>query len=159
LNIRQLAREELAALRAIRLRALQDAPGAYGSTYEEAAARTDADWQRWFDNVTPFLAEQTEGGAAIGLAATYRDPDEQAVAHLISMWVAPEARGAGAGDALVKAVIRFARTDGAAAVRLHVVDGNDSAIRLYERNGFRLTGRQIVRERDGAIEHEMEIAP
>jgi ribosomal protein S18 acetylase RimI-like enzyme len=75
------------------------------------------------------------------------------------MWVAPEARGTGAGDALVQQIVQFASSQGASVIRLHVVDGNIAALKLYERNGFRLTGRQIGRERDGAIEHEMERAP
>jgi ribosomal protein S18 acetylase RimI-like enzyme len=143
------------ALKAIRLRALQDAPEAYGSTYEGTVARTDTDWRAWFGSVTPFIAEAADG-QAVGLAATYRDADESTVAHLISMWVAPEARGTGIGDALVQQVIIFALAQGAAVVRLDVVAGNRPAIKLYERNGFNLTGRQFTRERDGAIEFEME---
>jgi ribosomal protein S18 acetylase RimI-like enzyme len=59
-------------------------------------------------------------------------------AELLSLWVAPEARGAGVGEALVEAVCRWAATDAAAiAVRLSVRRTNDPAIRLYERTGFR----------------------
>jgi ribosomal protein S18 acetylase RimI-like enzyme len=155
LRVRQLTAEDLPALKAIRLRALQDAPEAYGSTYEGTVTRTDDEWRAWFESVTPFIAEGADG-ASIGLAATYRDEQEPAVAHLTSMWVAPEARGTGIGDALVQQVVRYATAQGAAAVRLDVVEGNAPAIKLYERNGFTLTGRQINRERDGAIELEME---
>jgi ribosomal protein S18 acetylase RimI-like enzyme len=146
----------MTTLKAIRLRALQDAPEAYGSTYESTVTRTDDEWRTWFESITPFIAEGAHG-EPLGLAATYRDEDDPAVEHLISMWVAPEARGTGAGDALVQQVVSFAATQGAAVVRLHVVKGNAPAIGLYERNGFTLTGRQIERERDGAIEFEMEL--
>jgi ribosomal protein S18 acetylase RimI-like enzyme len=155
-KVRQLTPEDLPTLKAIRLRALQDSPEAYGSTYEGTVTRTDDEWRAWFDTATPFLAEGP-AGEPLGLAATYRDAEEPAVAHLISMWVAPEARGAGIGDALVQQVVTFAVAHGAAAVRLDVVEGNASAIKLYERNGFTLTGHQIVRERDGATEFEMEL--
>lgn len=158
LSVRQLQPDEFETLRAIRLRALRDSPDAYGSTYEQTVVRTDADWRAWFDTATPFIAEGPDG-AALGLAATFRDAEERLVAHLISMWVAPEARGTGIGDALVEQVVSFSLVHGAAVVRLDVVEGNDPAARLYERNGFRLTGRQVVRERDGAIELEMEIRP
>ena len=156
MRVRQLTRDDIPTLRAIRLRALQDAPEAYGSTYEETVHRTDAEWRGYFDTVTPFIAEGPDG-ASVGLAGTYRDEDEPSIAHLISMWVAPEARGTGVGDALIAQVMSFASLHGAAAVRLDVVEGNDPAMRLYERNGFRLTGRQIARERDGAVEFEMEL--
>ena len=142
-------------MRAIRLRALEDSPHAYGSTYEQTVALTDADWRASFDAATPFIAEGA-AGTALGLAR-YRGGDDPEVAHLISMWVAPEARGTGIGDALIAQVVSFASVHGAAVVRLDVVEGNDPAIRLYERNGFRLTGHQSFRGRDGAIEFEMEL--
>ena len=156
MRVRQLAPDEFRTLRAIRLRALQDSPAAYGSTYEQTVARSEADWRAWFDTATPFLAEGPHR-TALGLAAMYREADEPAVAHLISMWVAPEARGTGIGDVLVEEVVSFASVQGFAVVRLDVAEGNDQAVRLYERNGFRLTGRQNARERDGAIEFEMEL--
>jgi ribosomal protein S18 acetylase RimI-like enzyme len=43
-------------------------------------------------------------------------------------------------------------------VRLLVVEDNIRARRLYERHGFRVTGVTRVRQRDGAIELEMERA-
>jgi hypothetical protein len=36
------------------------------------------------------------------------------------------------------------------------VKGNDAARRLYERQSFQPTGREIVSERDGIVEVEME---
>jgi ribosomal protein S18 acetylase RimI-like enzyme len=42
-----------------------------------------------------------------------------------------------------------------AEVRLLVIESNGRARRFYERLGFRLTGRETVRERDGAVELEM----
>ena len=52
-------------------------------------------------------------------------------------------RRPGAGDALVQAVLEWAESAGASAVRLDVVEGNTAAIGLYERNGFRFTGGMI----------------
>jgi len=42
------------------------------------------------------------------------------------------------------------------AVRLKVIQGNGRARRFYERMGFRPTGHEEVRERDGLIEVQME---
>ena len=64
--------------------------------------------------------------------------------QLISMWVAPSARGRGVGRALVGRVIA------AAAGRplwLRVLDGNETAIRLYQRCGFVLDDSRPGRQR------------
>jgi ribosomal protein S18 acetylase RimI-like enzyme len=63
-------------------------------------------------------------------------PDRGGTVELISMWVAPFARGRGVGDALVGAVIRWAEDCGARRVALRVAEGNDHATALYRRHGF-----------------------
>jgi GNAT superfamily N-acetyltransferase len=68
-------------------------------------------------------------------------PDPSRLA-LVGMFVVPDARGRGIGQALVEAVTGWARTRGAAALCLWVVTTNRRAIALYERCGFRPTGRR-----------------
>ncbi|MEN3316302.1 MAG: hypothetical protein V7605_2536 [Acidimicrobiaceae bacterium] len=50
--------------------------------------------------------------------------------------VAPEARGAGVGTALVRACLARARADGRVRVWLHTTPGMTQAHRIYEREGF-----------------------
>jgi GNAT superfamily N-acetyltransferase len=141
-------------LRALRLQALSDAPDAFGSTYERELARTTSDWQQWLSPGVTFILDESDG--ANGIVAGVRDAIDPAVVHLMAMWVHPAIRGLGAGDALVDAVLSWAEAEGAKVVRLDVVQGNDRARRFYERNGFRPTGHEVVRERDGRIEVQME---
>jgi GNAT superfamily N-acetyltransferase len=54
------------------------------------------------------------------------------------MWVAPDARRAGVGRALLDAIDDWARPWGARQVVLWVVAGNDRALDFYRRLGFRL---------------------
>jgi ribosomal protein S18 acetylase RimI-like enzyme len=63
-------------------------------------------------------------------------PDGDAV-ELISMWVAPHVRGCGVGDALIAAIVDWARRNGARRIALDVMSANDHALHLYERHGFR----------------------
>jgi GNAT superfamily N-acetyltransferase len=154
-NIRRLAPGDEEALRAIRLEALDDDPDAFGSTYEREADRPLEDWRRWFTGGAAFIA-QADDGASIGLAAGYRDARGNPVAYLVSMWVRPSHRGTGAADDLVRAVLAWAESERAEAVKLTVVGGNVRASKLYERHGFYPTGNTNVRERDGAIEVEMQ---
>ena len=63
--------------------------------------------------------------------------DEEGTAKLRLLLVDPAARGCGAGQALLDAAIALARRLGLREVTLEVRTDNDSAIRLYARNGFR----------------------
>jgi len=145
-----------AVLRAVRLQALTDAPDAFGSTYERELTRTVEDWRRWLSPGAAFILD--DGHAARGLVACARDATAPTIVDLMAMWVHPMIRGSGAADALVAEVIAWARTEGAHRVRLQVVQENLRARRVYERHGFRVTGRTRVRTRDGVIEGEMERA-
>jgi len=120
----------------VRLAALRDAPYAFGSTYEAEVTLAEADWRARLEARTQFVAELR--GLAIGTAGAYvRDA---IAAELVSMWVSPSARGRGAGDALVRAVVGWARDQGFTAVGLWVATGNDRAESLYLRHGFARTG-------------------
>jgi ribosomal protein S18 acetylase RimI-like enzyme len=141
-------------LRELRLQALSEAPEAFGSTYERELARTTADWQRWLSPGTTLILEQER--IPRGLVAGAVDKEDPAVAHLLAMWVHPDLRGKGAADLLVKRLLSWAADKSARLVRLDVVATNQRAQGLYHRHGFRLTGRQTLRERDGAVEIQME---
>ena len=141
-------------LRAVRLQALSDAPEAFGSTCERELARTVADWQRWMSPGVTFILDHPDG--ANGLVAGARDATDPSAVQLMAMWVHPALRGSGAADALVRAVIAWAQSEGASTVRLAVIESNDRGRRFYERLGFRATGDRAIRERDGLIELRME---
>jgi ribosomal protein S18 acetylase RimI-like enzyme len=57
-------------------------------------------------------------------------------AFITELWVVPEARGCGVGQALLEAVEVHARAHGAFALHLAVRPENGSALRLYERVGY-----------------------
>jgi GNAT superfamily N-acetyltransferase len=141
-------------LREIRLQALREAPVAFGSTYEREVARTTADWQRWMSPGVAFVLYEPAG--ARGMVAGVHDETDPAVVHLMAMWVHPKIRGSGGADELVAAVISWAQSEDAKLVRLKVIQGNDRARCFYERMGFRSTGHENLRERDGLIEVQME---
>jgi ribosomal protein S18 acetylase RimI-like enzyme len=83
--------------------------------------------------------------------------EEDGAALLVSVWVAPEARGRGAGELLVEAALRRAAELGARELRLWVAEDNPAAQRLYRRLNFRPTGRvQPIRE--GEPRRELEMA-
>jgi GNAT superfamily N-acetyltransferase len=140
--VRRLKRDETALLKALRLAALRDAPNAFGRTLAEALTEPDSYWTEMMRSVTEpgrhvmFVAEHDARPA--GLVFGIRKDEH--VADLGGMWVAPEARVHGAGAALGRAVLAWAREEGFATVALWVTDGNDAARTLYDRLGFVATG-------------------
>jgi ribosomal protein S18 acetylase RimI-like enzyme len=159
-QLRRAALGDEAILREVRLSALSEAPEAFGSTYERELSRTTAEWRQWLSPGVTFILGHPGGESeeAWGIVAGMRDPTDSDVVHLLAMWVHPAIRGSGAADELVAAVLAWAASEGAKLVRLKVIQSNDRARRFYERNGFRLTGHEDNRERDGRIELQMERA-
>jgi ribosomal protein S18 acetylase RimI-like enzyme len=134
-EIRAVAADGWQALRDVRLAALQEAPRAFAATYEREAALAETEWQRRITGSGNFLAYEPQLGAApVGIAAGFEAGPE--TVELVSLWVAPRARGRGIGEALVCAVVGWARANGASRVHLWVTESNDNARRLYQRCGF-----------------------
>jgi GNAT superfamily N-acetyltransferase len=160
--VRPLAAREWELYRALRLRALVDAPEAFGSTWAEESVRTDQDWA-WRLNLgatsghdRPLVAEVD--GAAAGLAWAKVDAGDASLVNLFQMWVAPEARGHGVAAAILDAAIAWARGRNARAMQLGVVCGNDLARRLYERAGFRAVGApEPQRPGSSRMEQKMQL--
>ena len=158
--VRTLAAHEWPLYRALRLRALADAPAAFGSTLAEEAARLDQDWA-WRLNIAagsgrdrPLVAELDGTGA--GLAWAKLAAGDPSLVNLFQMWVAPEARGHGVAAALLDAALAWARAMNAHTMQLGVVCGNDAARRLYERAGFRAIG-EPERQRPGSSRMEQRM--
>lgn len=130
---------DLPEVRAVRLRALQEAPYAFASTYERESAFDTADWvDRLTSGSATFLARvgETSVGICTGL------PPRDAIVELVAMWVDPAVRGSGVAAELVHAVSAWAADQGADRIHLWVAGANERAKRFYERLDFVLTGER-----------------
>jgi ribosomal protein S18 acetylase RimI-like enzyme len=135
IGIRVLTEDDWRLWKELRLAALADAPAAFGS---RLADWQDAGEERWRSRLAMpgsrnLVADV--GGSPAGMASGVPAGDP-AARELIAMWVRPKARGAGVGDALIRAVAQWARASGAARLRLVVYEHNTAAKLLYQRNGF-----------------------
>ena len=108
----------------------------------EQAAFEEADWRDRIARGGTFLAYLPEVDASepVGLAGGYQAGP--GTVGLISMFVRPEARGHGVGEALISAVLDWARARNASSVHLWVTETNKYARLLYERCGFSPTGER-----------------
>ena len=164
--LRSLSADDWAEWRVVRLAALAEAPEAFGS---RLADWQDADEHRWRTRLSlpgalDLLA--LDDGRAVGTASGVPDPDDPSRVELISMWVAPEARGRGVARELIEAIARWAAEQGAIDLRLAVMPDNDRARRTYERAGFVATDdpgdllpdgrREAVMRRDLTAERTLD---
>lgn len=136
MQVRRLRADEWALFRALRLRALADAPDAFGGTYADEAAQSDAQWQARADPPDGAVFVVDGPDDLIAMAIGGPAPGYPNAAALFSMWVAPNARGHGLGEALIHAVEAWAIQAGYPMLGLGVTTTNEPAIALYERLGF-----------------------
>lgn len=159
--IRTICDDEWREYRAIRLRALEDSPDAFGSTLERELGFPDSAWKSRLRQASPetdLPVIAVVGGAFAGLAWGRIEPPGADVVHLYQMWVEPESRGAGIGRALVATVIEWARARDANSILLDVTCGDRPARRLYESMGFQPCGDPIpLRDGTDLLEQPMEL--
>jgi len=146
ITVRRIQAEEWERLRAIRLRALADAPMAFGATLADEQARPDAFWRERAaggavdDDRATFIAEREGAWVGVSVCVLEAGGAGERPAWVFSMWVDPTVRRQGTAQALLRVLAAWARERGADVLNLHVTETNAPAIALYERLGFRATG-------------------
>jgi len=145
ISVRPIALHEWQKYRDIRLQALQDAPDAFGSTWAAEAAQAD---EHWSTRMAAAAASDTDralfavnGEAVCGLVWCKLSAAEPGVADIYQMWVAPAARGLGAGRALLSQALAWAKNRGTQRVRLGVTVADSPAMQLYRSLGFAPVGQ------------------
>jgi len=124
----------------------------HGVTQVTLVDDDDVSWQRrrdWYRGMLThgeaFLLIARDGGTALGYAFVEirPGPDDtwpigDRLAELMSLSVAPEARGRGLGTALMDAVDAELDRRGVRDLEVSVLAGNERARRFYERRGMKL---------------------
>ena len=141
MRIARLQASDAAEYRRLMLLAYEQAADAFTSTAAERANEPEAFWVRRIADPTglsaafgAFDAHGLVGTVALEFSAK---PKTLHKALVIGMFVAPEARGTGAARELLQAALACARQrPGIRLLTLTVTEGNEPAIRLYQRAGF-----------------------
>ena len=137
---------EAARLRELRLRALRESPGAFGSWYGREVELDGSHWDAMAAasevarTEIVFVAEEDD--AWLGMAGGYLLEGDPEGAGLWGMWVAPEARRRNIATHLADSVAAWARARKALRLDLSVTDRAEAALALYERLGFVPTGER-----------------
>lgn len=149
-SISALDEERIPRYKALRARALRDHPDAFMETAEAFEARSvESIAARMRESaaiggitlVAELPGKGLVGTASVGVGSTPKD------AHRGVVWgvyVAPEARGMGVGQRLMREIIaRASRNPSLRNLHLAVVRSNDRALQLYESLGFSQYGLDI----------------
>ncbi len=121
--------------REVRLRALADAPDAFGSTLAREQAYGEDDWREWLNEPAVVALED---GAAVACGALFAN--RPGYAAVVAMWVAPDLRGRGLSRRVLDVLVDWAGARGL-RVELGVNRLNPVARAAYLAYGFAPTPR------------------
>ena len=143
LEISPLTPHHWPLLKAVRLRALTENPEAFGMTLAKASAWDDAKWQenaRRFTLLPPAASFLAYADAMpCGMASVFTAEADPQTAEMTAFWVAPEQRGQGVGEALVTAIVGWAKSQGVTTLQAWVVEANTRVLGFYQKLGFQET--------------------
>ena len=150
-RVRRLHAGDWQLLKNVRLEMLTDTPMAYIESLEAARRQTDTQWQERAAamsgdaSVTLVADGGGDGSRLCGLMRVVvnhpQDPERPLQAMLISVYVAPEHRGLGLADELLREACHAAAEElSAASLELGVHEDNSRAQAFYSRHGFETTG-------------------
>lgn len=129
--------EDWPLVKDIRLRALADAPDAFGMTLAESEVQPDEEWRQRLSGPSPTVLA-LEDGHPLAMGGGFLLPEPEA-AMVWGMWTEPAARGRGLGRRVLDAVVAWAH-DAGRTPYLHVTEGNATARAVYVAAGFEPTG-------------------
>ena len=144
ITIRAMTSDDWALYRDLRLKALADAPDAFGSTLEAEQDLPDEHWHTRLERAStsghdlPLMA--WADGVPVALAYAKVDAEAPGVINLFQMWVDPAHRGQGIALAMLDSVVSWAKSLHATAVQLGVASGQGAAMRIYLKAGFTPSG-------------------
>src|SRR5215217_5991594 len=145
--VRKLLPHESYSYREIRLACLKNASDYFGSTYEEEASNPTLKFEILIENEAPdnFMFGAFDHDRLIGIAGFKRMERERDRhrGEVVQVYVDAKYRGQNVGEKLIRSVLEHAfALDGIEQVQLSAIAGNENAIKLYEKIGFRTFGIQ-----------------
>ncbi|WP_456845028.1 GNAT family N-acetyltransferase [Cellulomonas sp. P5_C6] len=146
--VQQVGENDWRLVQDVRLRALREDPDVFGASLAREERFVESHWRMRLRTSTTWIAVD-DSGVGRGIVTMMQEPgspvDDR---HVVSLWVASEARRHGVGWALLDAVRTAAAAEDARTVSLWLLDGNHAAGDLYVRAGFTRTGERQVLPRD-----------
>jgi ribosomal protein S18 acetylase RimI-like enzyme len=140
ITIRRIKTGEADLFRQIRLKALQEAPYAFSSTYDSALRRSAESWREQAEGSTQGSDRATfmafSEGLPVGITALYRREGQADAGEVLQVWVAPEFRGTRVAWDLMDVVFKWAGENNFRRIVAGVTKVNTRALRFYSKYGF-----------------------
>ena len=145
--IRRLQPHEAPLYRSIRLACLKNAPDNFGSTYEEEVNTSKLKFESHIEHGTDerFMFGAFDHGELIGIVGFDRVERQRARhrAEVVQVYVDAKYRGQNIGEKLLRGLVERAFSlEGIEQLQLSVIAGNQAAIKMYEKVGFKAFGLQ-----------------
>ncbi|WP_256645081.1 GNAT family N-acetyltransferase [Thermomonas paludicola] len=140
--IRPIHPDDDAAMAAV-IRTVMPEFGATGSGF--AIADPEVDWmsRAYAEPRHAYFVLERDGRVLGGAGVAPLAGGDAGTCELRKMYFLPEARGSGAGAAMMTRCLEAARSAGFTHCYLETLTGMDAAMRLYERSGFRRIDRPM----------------
>lgn len=139
--IATLPEERWQDYKTLRLRALSEDSTAFSSSYEEEVKNDEGTWRSRMANGL-FALDDNRVIGMIGVIFNSRVKTRH-VASIVSVYVDPTYRRSGVGQSLMEAAInRVKANHEVLKIELTVNPEQPTAVRLYEKNGFQVSGKQ-----------------
>lgn len=150
MRVVRLGEDDWETLREIRLRSLTEDRSVLGSVEREQGF-AETHWRMRLRGSPWFVA--LDDARPVGLVSLIAEPGAPSEErHATALWVAPEARGSGAGEGLLAAAAQAALADGAG--RLTAWVRTDVAAATFTAAGFAPSGVRVPVPRDPTLVEE-----
>ncbi len=145
MKIRKITALDAVQFRSIRLQALQQAPEAFGMSYEEYLPKPLDEISQSISSSSGFILACEKDGRFVGIVGLQpeRGIKRQHIGLIWGVYLEPESRGSGIAKALLNEVIDEARRMKTISILQLAVGGtNPRAQRFYEKLGFTAWGTE-----------------
>lgn len=142
-SVRQLTQEDWGSYSKLRLAALLECPGLFGSSYETEAAYDEGKWRAWPSVEKAALFGVFVGGELIGQAGVMQDMEIPEHAFLLAAYIKPAYRGKSYAEPLYEARMKWAREQRFwKKIGVGHRDGNHPVRHMVTKLGFKETERR-----------------
>jgi len=145
LTIREFTKEDLNTMISIRLELLNEHPQNFGSSVEEESLFTTEKWLQRLTNPFTKTIGAFFDGVIIGVAVLSMNPRKKMkhIGIINSFYVKEPHRNKGVASKLLEKIEQLSKENGIIRLNLSVMDKNTEAIKLYKKQGFLETGKEV----------------